>query len=190
MEKRVEKRRFQLSEFREEAEWLAAMQKQGWKFVSTDGRSYEFASCKKEEWSYQLDFKEDGAVDADYIQLFYDYGWEYVFHYGKWFYFRKKKVEGEENDVSIFSDNESKAEMCKRVMNGQFLRIIPLYLIMLAYDYFTFFTDVFRGDTFWNGLAQGIGIGLMLVVAFGFGVFIREYLKLNTMLKSFQQLEK
>lgn len=184
MEKKIERQRFYISEFYEEAAWLAFMQREGWKFISTDGYKYEFEKSKKEDWIYQLDFKENGIGDDDYIQMYSDYGWEYVFQFRKWFYFRKKKVEGTQEDLSIFSDNESKIAMCKRVINGHFYYLVPLYLIMLIYDYLLLFTSVLKGDGFWGGAMVGIGIGTMMVVVLGFGFYIGQYSRLNKMIKN------
>jgi hypothetical protein len=58
MEKKIEKQSFLISEFREEAAWLSFMHRQGWKFISTNGKKYEFEQCEPEDWIYQLDFRK------------------------------------------------------------------------------------------------------------------------------------
>ena len=186
MEKKIEKQRFYISDFREEETWLAFMQSEGWRFICTDGHKYEFHKSEKEDWTYQLDFKEDGIATDDYIQLYSDYGWEYVFKFRKWFYFRKIKIEGTKEDLSIFSDNESKISMYKRVMNGYIYLLLPLYICMFVYDYFVFFTTVFKGNGFLNIFIYGAAIGAMIVVCFGFGFLIGQYSKLNKMIKNLE----
>jgi len=186
MEKKIEKQRFYISEFREEEAWLAFMQREGWKFICTDGYKYEFEKSEKEDWTYQLDFKKDGIAADDYIQLYSDYGWEYVFKFRKWFYFRKFKIQGTEEDLSIFSDNESKIAMYKRVMNGNVYILLPLYIGMLVYDYLLFFTSIFKGDGFLSGVMLGTAIATMIVICLGFGFFIGQYTRLNKMIKNLE----
>ncbi len=126
----IEKQKFYISEFEQEATWLSFMHREGWKFISTDGYRYKFEKAEKEDWYYQLDYKENGIAEEDYIQMYQDYGWEYVGQYDHWCYFRKQRIEGEETDTTLFGDRESKLELCKRVVHGQFLRMLPFLLLM------------------------------------------------------------
>lgn len=116
MERKVIRTTFYMGEFLEEEKWLEMQHKEGWKFVRTDGKHYEFMKCLPEEWIYQLDFKQNGIAEDNYLQIFADCGWEFVQQYRKWFIFRKKKEENDV-DISIFSDNVSRMEMCKRIIN-------------------------------------------------------------------------
>jgi len=125
----VEKQKFYISEFDQEAAWLSFMHREGWKFVSTDGFHYQFEKSEKEDWVYELDYLESGVAGEDYIQMYQDFGWEYVFQYDHWCYFRKQRIEGEENATTLFGDRESKLELCKRVVHGQFLRMLPFLLL-------------------------------------------------------------
>lgn len=134
MEHQTVKTTFYISEFNEEEKWLECQQKSGWRFVKTDGKTYEFEKCVEEDWVYQLDFRTPDIAEKDYLQMFADYGWEFVQHHDHWFYFRKKKI-GDEEDYSIFSDDESKIEMCKRVIKGRLFRNIVLPLVALTAAY-------------------------------------------------------
>lgn len=185
MEQKIEKQRFLISEFREEAAWLSFMHRQGWKFVSTDGGKYKFEQCEGEDWTYQLDYKENGVADEDYIQMFVDYGWEYVFRFRKWFYFRKKKS-SEEEDISIFSDNESKIELCKRVINGDLLRILPTILLLFTADYLLFFTTLISQSEFLQGAKFGVLTGTVIVLFFSISFTISQYKKLRRMIKNYE----
>ena len=132
----IEKQRFYISEFEQEAAWLAFMHREGWRLTSKEKCYYHFEPCEKEDWCYQLDFKESQSEDEDYIQIYKDYGWEYVLHSGNWFYFRKKKEEGKEEDFSIFSDKESKIEMCRRISTVnlvKYCRFMRLYLFTIIW---------------------------------------------------------
>ena len=125
----VEKHMFYISEFEQEAAWLSFLHREGWKFVSTDGFHYKFEKAEKEDWVYELDYKENGVAEDDYIQMYRDFGWEYAGQYDHWCYFRKQRIEGEDVDTTLFGDRESKLELCKRVVNGQFSRMLPLLLL-------------------------------------------------------------
>lgn len=207
-----EKQIFYLAEFREEAAWLSFMHRQGWKFLSTTGRRYRFEACPAEDWVYQLDFKEDGVADEDYIQMFIDYGWEYVFQYGEWFYFRKLRSRDpypdaagaaasddhaaeaaaadtaatSADDLSIFSDNQSKIEMCRRIIRRNFLRITPLYICILLYDYLVFGTGFLEMGGFIGGLLQGVAVAAMLVIVAGLGFFLGQYNRLQKIIKDLE----
>lgn len=185
MEKRIEKQTFFISEFNEEAAWLSFMHRQGWRFISTNGKKYEFEQCEPEDWIYQLDFKENGVADEDYIQMFNDYGWEYAFQYGKWFYFRKKKT-AEEEDLSIFSDRESKIALCKRVINGDALRIVPIIMLILGSNYLLFFTSLYEKSDFLQGARFGIMLGSFIVLYIALALTINQYRRLYKMIKSYE----
>lgn len=185
MEKRIEKQTFYISEFNEEAAWLSFMHRQGWRFLSTNGRKYEFEQCEQEDWIYQLDFKENGVAEEDYIQMFSDYGWEYVFQYGKWFYFRKMKTSAEE-DLSIFSDKESKIALCRRVINGDALRLAPILIFGLVANFLMFFTSIYDNSDFLQGARFGIMTGSLLVLFFALYLTINQYRRLYKMIKSYE----
>jgi len=186
MEKKIEKQKFYISEFQEEAAWLSFMHREGWKFITTNGHKYEFEKCEGEDWIYQLDFKENGVAEEDYIQIFKDYGWEYVGQFRRWFYFRKKKTEDSENDMSIFSDNESKIEMCKRVINGNIINFIPFLLIIIAYDFLVGFTKLFRGDGVLSIIVSVFAIITLLIAVFALSFVVGQYSRLNHMIKKMQ----
>ncbi len=185
MERMVEKQNFFISEFNEEAAWLSFMHRQGWKFLSTNGRNYEFEQCEAADWIYQLDFKENGIEEEDYIQLFTDYGWDYTFHFGKWFYFRKMKTDAEE-DLSIFSDKESKIELCKRVINADALRIVPILLMILGANYLLFFTSLLQKSDFLQGARYGVMAGSLFIFILTLNMTISQYKKLYKMIKSYE----
>ncbi len=184
METRIEKQSFFISEFNEEAAWLSFMHRQGWKFLSTNGRNYKFEQCEPEDWIYQLDFKENGIADEDYIQMFTDYGWDYTFQFGKWFYFRKIKTDAE--DLSIFSDKESKIALCKRVINADALRIVPIFMLIIGANYTLFFTSLLQKSDFLQGARIGVMLGSLLVLFFSLSMTISQYRKLFRMIKSYE----
>ena len=166
----TERQIFYISEFDVEAAWLSFMHREGWKMLSTTGFKYRFESCPKENWTYQLDFRADGVSEEEYIQMYADYGWEFVTRFRQWYYFRKPYNESE--DMSIFSDNASKIEMCRSIIRQHALLVTPMILILLAYLLLYFTTDLFPGpgggfpSGFFMGLAAAAGP--VLIIAGGF----------------------
>jgi len=74
-----------------------------------------------------LDFNAEGIADkTEYIQLFEDCGWEHLFEFVGYSYFRKKR-EGEQEDDSIFTDMASRVDMMKRVFKGRIFPLLALF---------------------------------------------------------------
>lgn len=157
----TERQVFYIAEFQEEAAWLSFMHRQGWKLASTTGFKYRFESCPQEDWVYQLDFRDDSVDEESYIQMFADYGWEFVTRFRHWYYFRKIRTAGD--DMSIFSDNESKIDMCRRVIRHHVLFLTAYYLFVLALFAFMRCGSFFAApDSFMAGFFYGGSIGLAI----------------------------
>ncbi len=181
MEHRLIKTTFYISEFFEEEKWLEFQHKSGWKFIKTDGKTYEFAKCAKEDWVYQLDFKTSDIPEKDYLQIYSDYGWEFIQHYKHWFYFRKKKTE-DNGDYSIFSDTESKIEMCQRVIKGRLFRniLLPLLFLTVAYSFAACFID----QSLWKPwLRSVIGFCYFISIAYVFTHHVNQYKRIKRKIK-------
>lgn len=119
-----------VTDYEEEEEFLREQHKQGWKFVKyVLPGFYTFEKCEPEDVVYRLDFcQAEGKNKPEYLQMYRDYGWEYMFDVNSWSYFRKAASEAEE-DVEIFSDNESRLELINRVLK---FRLVPLVVIFLC----------------------------------------------------------
>lgn len=185
----VEKQKFYISEFEQEAAWLSFMHREGWKFVSTDGFHYKFEKAENEDWVYELDYKENGVAEDDYIQMYRDFGWEYVGHFNNWFYFRKKRIEGESTDTSAFSDRESKLELCKRILRGQLLRLLPIFILYGSYIALIFFTDTLPKEGFLGGLFNGMALASMIVFIFLLANYISQMWRIRKMMKNLGDTE-
>lgn len=121
---------FTIPQYRREEEYLSTMHGKGWKLtrVSFPG-FYHFEKCEPEQMSYRLDYNQEGiAHKADYVQMFADCGWEYLFDFVGYSYFRKASDQAEMNE-EIFCDEESRLDMMKRVMKG---RVVPLIIIFFC----------------------------------------------------------
>ncbi|MBP3700644.1 MAG: DUF2812 domain-containing protein, partial [Lachnospiraceae bacterium] len=170
---------FYISEFRAEEAWLSFMHSQGWKLQSIDGIGfhYTFEACDPEDWIYQLDFKEDGVAEDDYIQMYEDYGWELIQRFRHWFYFRKKKNGGDADDLSIFSDNASRIEMCRQIIRHHARLIFGMLggFLMIA----GLLTICFPQMSFAKGLLTGTIIGS----CFGAMFIGNQFHRLNHMIR-------
>lgn len=66
---------FTIADYEEEEIWLHEQHKNGWKLHKMIPPClYIFEKCTPEDVIYRLDYK-NGAENANYFQLFTDYGW-------------------------------------------------------------------------------------------------------------------
>ena len=119
---------FTIAQYEQEQDYLSEMHRNGWKLVKIIFPGvYFFEECEQEDVVYQLDFNAEGIADkTEYIQLFEDCGWEHLFEFVGYSYFRKKR-EGEQEDDSIFTDMASRVDMMKRVFKGRVLPLLALF---------------------------------------------------------------
>ena len=157
----IKRKSFYIAEFNEEAQWLASMHRDGWRMISTTGFKYEFEACEKEDWTYQLDFRDEAMNEEDYIQMYADYGWEFVTRFRHWYYFRK--IRTADDDMSIFSDSESKIEMCRKVIAHHVMILAAYYIFILAlFAFFMCGSSFAAPGSFLEGLFHGGASGLVL----------------------------
>ena len=93
---------FTIADYEEEEIWLHEQHKNGWKLHKMIPPClYIFEKCTPEDVIYRLDYK-NGAENANYFQLFTDYGWEYIGRCVGWLYFRKPaSVQNTEQDGEL-----------------------------------------------------------------------------------------
>ena len=120
---------FSITQYREEEEYLSGMHRKGWKLTRVIFPGiYCFEECEPENVSYRLDYNKEGIANKEeYVRMFEDCEWEYLFDFVGYSYFRKasKDVGGEE----IFCDDESRLDMMRRVYRG---RVIPLIIVFFC----------------------------------------------------------
>lgn len=123
---------FDLMDYDKEAAYLRNMHKEGWKFKKVKGLGvYTFEQCEPADMVYQLDFSPEGLDDEDeYIQMFEDCGWRYLYQFNGYTYFCKpaEECDGEE---SIFSDNASREDMVKTIFWKRMVPLIVIYAVFL-----------------------------------------------------------
>lgn len=120
---------FTIADYREEEIWLRKQSKQGWKFIKIVGPCfYKFERIKPEDVIYRLDYK-NGKEDAEYNQMFLDFGWESCGKYMGWIYYRKPAATiKNEEEGEIFSNSDSKYDMVKHINNTRLLPLITIFL--------------------------------------------------------------
>ena len=128
--KKVMARVFTISDYEEEEIWFRRQHQQGWKLQRTVLPCfYIFEKCTPEDVAYRLDYKNN-TEQADYFQIFQDYGWEYFNRCMGWLYFRKPVAETDsEQDAEIFSDDVSRVRLLNNLLKT---RMLPLYSLAVS----------------------------------------------------------
>lgn len=123
---------FFITDFEEEAAYLAAMHQKGWKLTKIRFDClFHFEATAPEEVVYQLDFKDNGRADQEsYYQLYQDYGWEPVTTCNSFEIFRKPVSQVEADD--IFSDEMSRWDMIGQIFKRRFLVLVMTMMIVLG----------------------------------------------------------
>ena len=120
---------FSIFQYEAEQEYLRNMHSAGWKLIGISFPGfYHFEECTPEDVVYQLDYQNGISHKREYVQIFADCGWEYMFDFVGYSYFRKP-VSQMENQEKIFCDDESGLDMMKRVFKG---RATPLLCIFFG----------------------------------------------------------
>lgn len=125
---------FTIPQWEKEANWLRRMHRQGWKLTGIFGPCvYKFERCTPEDVVYQLDFNPDGVEHKEeYVQMFYDCGWEYIQDMAGYSYFRKPVSEMNGTDETIFCDEDSRMDMMRRVWKGKVLPLLAIFFCLLG----------------------------------------------------------
>ena len=103
MNKHKEIKFFTLTEYEEEEQYLRNKHQQGYELVSIFLPGiYTFRKCQPKDVVYRLDYHPNKDQEKNnYIQMFQDYGWEYIQDLNGYSYFRKEasKNNVEENEI-------------------------------------------------------------------------------------------
>lgn len=133
---------FTIADYREEEIYLREQHKKGFKptrFVLPC--FYYFEKCEPEDVIYQLDFSDGESRNREYIQMYQDTGWEYLFDVNGWSYFRKPAAETD-GEEEIYSDRESKVMHVDKIVKR---RMLPLLVVFLSCVIPNFLRYVFHG---------------------------------------------
>lgn len=132
---------FDVMQYENEAIYLSTMHARGWKLkkIAFPG-IYTFESCTPEQVVYQLDYNREGMNNHDeYLQLFADCGWTYLFDFVGYSYFYKPAAEMN-GPEEIFCDDASRLEMMKRVFRGRITPLIILFFLVIIPQLFMNFS--------------------------------------------------
>ena len=80
---------FTIFQYQQEEEFLSSMHAKGWKLTKiTFPGFYHFDSCEPQNVTYRLDYNQEGINNkTDYVQMFSDCGWNYLFDFVGYSYF-------------------------------------------------------------------------------------------------------
>ena len=128
---------FTIFQYDDEEKYLSEMHAHGWEFLKITGIGmYHFVECEPEEVVYQLDYNQEGRKQKEeYVQMFEDCGWEYLFDFALYSYFRKPKAEMQ-GDEEIFCDAQSRMDMMDRVYKGRLVPVLVLFCAVLVPQFF------------------------------------------------------
>lgn len=134
MQTKTELRAFFISEYEEEKAYLEERHRQGWRLLCAWPYVFRFEACEPEEYVYELDFTPMGRSERErYIALCEDYGWEHVMDCLKFSYFRREGAGAmREDERELFSDNESRMDLARRIFRRRMLPLTILLPIALA----------------------------------------------------------
>lgn len=171
---------FTIPQYRQEEEYLSDMHRQGWKLkkVMIPG-IYTFEKCEQANVSYRLDYNREGAKHkAEYVQMFADCGWEYLFDFVGYSYFRKVS-DGTDTKDEIFCDDESRLDMMRRVFRGCVIPLIILFFCVIMPQFLMNGIGYGTGSYIQSGLAVTyFGLGFLYILLFGiFSVQFYQYEK-------------
>jgi len=131
---------FTIADYEKEENFLREMANKGYQFEKITGPGfYQFSENEPRDTIYRLDYWNHKKHEKDeYIQMFEDYGWEYLFDYVDWSYF---KSDQNNPNTEIFSDNESRVDLANRVFKKRYvpgliiflLTIFPIFILVLKF---------------------------------------------------------
>lgn len=157
---------FSLCDHEKEELWLRSMHKRGWRLVHmTVPCFYSFESCAPEDVIYRLEYKNE-AVSADYVQMYADFGWEYVQSVAGWNYFRKSAAAAQAPEESeIFSSGEDKLAMVEKIYKTRMLPLFVIFCCCLMPNFYKTLSGDFRGP--W-----GIALSVFWWIMFALYMFL------------------
>ncbi len=118
---------FTISDFKEEEIWLRERSREGLHLVRMIVPCfYIFEKGDPEDTIYRLDFTNNND-DRDYARMLEDFGWENCGRCAGWVYWRRPAAETA-GDEEIFSDDASRLDMVKTVLQTRLLPLMTIFL--------------------------------------------------------------
>lgn len=172
---------FTIADYNEEQTWLEEQHKNGLKLVKVTAPCFfTFEECVPEEVSYRLEFNK-GKVTDDYLQMYEDYGWEYIGECMNWSYFRKPVVESAvEGENEIFSDDESRLNMIDRIVHTRLIPVIAALITVISIN----MRSMLEESGVWYGSARGV-VNIVLIA-----ILVVDICLVSHCLRKFRKLKK
>ena len=125
---------FSLTDYEKEEVFLREKHNKGYKLIKvTLPGFYYFEKCDPEDVVYKLDFNPQSAAEKEsYLQMYADYGWEYLQDMNEYSYFRKSVRNADDRDTDIFSDDQSKLQMLKRIFLKKLVPVLAIFLLCVV----------------------------------------------------------
>ena len=172
---------FTIADYNEEQAWLEEQHENGWKLVKVTAPCFfTFEECVPEEVSYRLEFNQTKATD-DYLQMYEDYGWDYIGGCMNWSYFRKPVVESTaEGENEIFSDDESRLNMIDRIVHTRLIPVIAALITVISIN----MRSMLEESGVWYGSARGV-VNIVLIA-----ILVVDICLVSHCLRKFRKLKK
>ena len=132
MKEKITKTQFKaffLPDYEQEEKYLSDMHRDGWKLKRAYPYFYTFERCTPENVVYKIDFGNTSGDKTAYINMFDEYGWEYIQKLNNFYYFRRPAEGLSEEELEIFSDNESRLKMVQKIIKRLLLPVLILFAI-------------------------------------------------------------
>lgn len=175
---KTEFRYFTVMNYKQEEAYLRKMHNNGWALSRIIPPCvYRFTECTPEDVVYQLDYNTDDSKNKDaYVQMFKDFGWDYLLDCMSYSYF-KKPVAQMTGSEEIFCDNTSRLDMMKRVLKGRIYPLLCVFFVLILPQLFMLTTHP-SSSSFQKGLAIIFlilsAMYVVIFVTFGFQYFSYE----------------
>ena len=118
-----------IADFREEEDWLRGMAREGLHFLRMVVPCfYIFEEGEPRDVIYRLDFTNN-AEGGDYARMLGEFGWENCGRCMGWIYWRRDAdALANEAEGELFSDDESRLDMVKKVIRTRMLPVLTIFL--------------------------------------------------------------
>ena len=180
-------KQFYLCDYDKEEQYYTDMHAKGWKLVPPSENDFagalggqKFEACEPENVVYKIGFNPIRKDRESYIQMFEDYGWEPCGSLNDFYIFRKNADGVQPEELDIFSDDESRLDMAKKILRTKLPILLILTVCILIPQTLRL---VFRDD---RDVADWIFLGVYGVcwVMYVY-VFIRTYLSYQRLRRKF-----
>lgn len=170
---------FTLTDYDLEEEYLRKMHNDGWELSRPAHYTQTFRKTEPKDVVYKIDFLDNTDDFSAYKKLYEDYGWEYIGMVNNFTYFRKDAEGISDEDADIFSDNQSRFDMIKKIFRRKLMPLLTIFFCCVL----TNFMNAFRSysDTY-GKIWLGVAGALVIVYIYAFVRFAAGYFRIKNKL--------